>query len=70
MFAASLQFLMAISREVWGILLDSSVYILFGILMAGLLKVILNANTISHHLGRGRFFSVIKAAFFGVPLPL
>ena len=70
MFAASLQFFMAITREAWGILLDSSVYILFGILMAGLLKVILNPNTIAHHLGRGRFFSVIKAAFFGVPLPL
>ena len=70
MFAAALQFLMAIFREAWGILLDSSVYILFGILMAGLLKVILNPNTIAHHLGRGRFFSVIKAAFFGVPLPL
>jgi uncharacterized membrane protein YraQ (UPF0718 family) len=70
MFAAALQFFMAIFQEAWGILLDSSVYILFGILMAGLLKVILNPNTIAHHLGRGRFFSVIKAAFFGVPLPL
>ena len=70
MFAATAQFFTAISREAWGILLDSSVYILFGILVAGLLKVILNPNTIAHHLGRGRFFSVIKAAFFGVPLPL
>jgi len=70
MFATSLQFISAIVREAWGILLDSSVYILFGILMAGLLKVILNPDTIARHLGRGRFFSVIKAAFFGVPLPL
>lgn len=70
MFAASFDFIVAIIREAWEILLDSSVYILFGILMAGLLKVVLNPNTIAHHLGRGRFASVIKAAFFGVPLPL
>lgn len=70
MFVTALQFIMATFSEAWGILLDSSVYILFGILMAGLLKVILNPNTIAHHLGRGRFSSVIKAAFFGVPLPL
>jgi len=56
--------------EVWHILLDSSFYILLGIVIAGLLKVSLNPNTILEHLGKGRFFSVIKAAFFGVPLPL
>lgn len=59
-----------ILQEAWRILLDSSVYILFGILIAGLLKVVLNPDVILHHLGKGRYSSVIKAAFFGVPLPL
>lgn len=59
-----------ILREVWHILLDSSVFILFGILVAGLLKVVLNPDVVLHHLGRGRISSVIKAALFGVPLPL
>jgi uncharacterized membrane protein YraQ (UPF0718 family) len=59
-----------ILREAWHILLDSSVYILFGILIAGLLKVVLNPDVILHHLGKGRFSSVFKAAFFGIPLPL
>lgn len=54
----------------WGILLDSSIYILFGILVAGLVKVILTPGTVAAHLGRGRFSSVVKAAFLGVPLPL
>lgn len=54
----------------WHILLDSSVYILLGILIAGLLKVFLNPDVIRNHLGQGRFSSVVKAAFFGVPLPL
>ncbi len=57
-------------REIWNILLDSSFYILAGITIAGLLRVILNPNTVLNHLGRGRFSSVIKAALLGVPLPL
>jgi len=56
--------------ESWHILLDSSVYILLGILIAGLLKVTLNPSFIMKHLGKGRYTSVAKAAFFGVPLPL
>jgi hypothetical protein len=59
-----------ILTAVWGILLDSSIYILFGILVAGLVKVILTPGTVAAHLGRGRFASVVKAAFLGVPLPL
>jgi uncharacterized membrane protein YraQ (UPF0718 family) len=56
--------------EVWGILLDSSFYILVGIIMAGLLRVVLNPNIVLLHLGRGRFSSVVKAALLGIPLPL
>lgn len=59
-----------IGMEAWHILLDSSVYILLGILIAGLLKIALNPDYILNHLGKGRFSSVLKAAFFGVPLPL
>ena len=54
----------------WSLLLDSSVYILFGILISGLLKMVLNPTAVVKHLGSGRFSSVIKAAFLGVPLPL
>jgi len=61
---------LAIVHESWALLLDSSVYILFGILFSGVLKVFLNPTTVATHLGSGRFSSVIKAALFGVPLPL
>ena len=54
----------------WDLLVDASVYILFGLLVAGLLRVFLNPNSIARHLGQGRFKSVIKAAFFGIPIPL
>jgi len=59
-----------LALEIWHILLDSSFYILLGITIAGILKVVLNPNTVLKHLGRGRFSSVAKAAFLGVPLPL
>lgn len=64
------ELLIELVREGVHILLDSSVYILLGILIAGLLKVVLNPEVILRHLGRGRYSSVLKAAFFGVPLPL
>lgn len=59
-----------ILAEIWQILLDSAFYILMGITIAGLLRVILNPNTVLQHLGKGRYSSVVKAALLGVPLPL
>ncbi len=57
-------------RESWHLLLDASVYILFGLLVSGLFRVFLNPDTIGRHLGTGRFASVFKAALIGVPIPL
>lgn len=65
-----MEMIMRIGMESWDILLDSSFYILIGLLIAGLLKVMLNPGFIARHLGSGRYASVAKAAFFGVPLPL
>ena len=62
--------LLKIVFAIWDILLDSSFYILVGIVIAGLLKVVLSPAMIFNHLGKGRFASVFKAASFGVPLPL
>ncbi len=62
--------LVRIIGESWSILLDSSVYILGGIIIAGLIKVTMNPDFILRHLGKGKYTSVAKAAFFGVPLPL
>jgi uncharacterized membrane protein YraQ (UPF0718 family) len=54
----------------WQFLLDAGAYILFGILVAGLLKTFLDPTTVARHLGRGRFLPVVKAALFGIPIPL
>ncbi len=65
-----LEILLKLVQEVWNILLDSSVFILLGITIAGLLRVIINPSVVFNHLGRGRYSSVVKAALLGVPLPL
>ena len=59
-----MNFIIEILMATWDLLVDASVYILFGLLVAGLLRVFLNPNSIAKHLGQGRFKSVFKAAFF------
>ncbi|MFC1570265.1 SO_0444 family Cu/Zn efflux transporter [Candidatus Omnitrophota bacterium] len=45
-------------------------YLIFGFLFAGVLHIFVKTATISRHLGGNNFVSVIKAALFGIPLPL
>jgi len=65
-----MDFLRAWAVESWGLLAESSAYVLFGLLVGGLLKAFLSPATVARHLGRGRFWPVIKAALLGIPLPL
>lgn len=62
--------LVPILMESWHILEDSAVYMLFGFLMAGLLKAFLPDNLVARHLGGGSVASVLKASALGVPIPL
>ena len=62
--------IISVLQESWHLLLEASVYILFGMLVGGLLKVFLSPSFVADHLGKGRFVSVIKAALFGIPIPL
>ena len=39
-------------------------------LVGGLLKIFLSADYVGRHLGKGRFFSVLKASILGIPIPL
>ena len=54
----------------WHLLRESSIYILFGLLVSGLLRTFLHPQAVARHLGGGRFPSVIKAALLGIPIPL
>lgn len=54
----------------WGVLGMMSPYLLLGFAVAGLLSVMFSPRWIERHLGRESFSSVLKAAVFGIPLPL
>ncbi len=65
-----LEFILTVLKECLHLLRDASVYILFGLLVAGLIRAFLNPSAVARHLGRGRFASVFKASLIGVPVPL
>lgn len=56
--------------ESWHLLTESSVYVLFGLVVGGLLRVFLSPGMVARHLGQGRFSSVLKASLLGIPMPL
>jgi uncharacterized membrane protein YraQ (UPF0718 family) len=62
--------LVEIFTESWKLLQGSSIYVLFGIFVAGLMHVFIRPEAVSRHLGRGKVSSVLKAAALGVPIPL
>jgi len=47
-----------------------AIYILLGIVFAGILKQIIPDDFVSKHLGKGNFSSVFKASLLGIPMPL
>ena len=54
----------------WDVLIDSSIFILFGFFVAGLLKGFIPDNFIQRHLGGKKATGVFKASLFGIPIPL
>ncbi|SEA35751.1 hypothetical protein SAMN05660420_01857 [Desulfuromusa kysingii] len=56
--------------ESWNILCLSAPYMLFGFFVAGLLKAFIPDDLIARHLGKENRSSIVKAALFGVPIPL
>ena len=63
-------FLKELAMEFWSIMAEMSPYLIFGFAVAGIISVLLSADTIRNHLGGSSFSSVVKASIFGVPLPL
>lgn len=60
----------SILSAAWQVLCASAPYMLFGLLMSGVLKALIPDALVSRHLGGNSAKSVIKAALLGVPLPL
>lgn len=62
--------LTGILAECWAVLLESAPFVLFGFFAAGLLKAVIPGDLVARHLGKNNAAAVVKAALFGVPLPL
>lgn len=54
----------------WGLFAEMAPYLLLGFTIAGILSVVLTPAWVQRHLGGRGILQVIKAAVFGVPLPL
>lgn len=54
----------------WALSVSMGIYILFGLLAAGVLHQLISEAWIRKHLGSDTHRSVLKAALFGTPLPL
>ena len=59
-----------ILKESYFLLNKMAPYLIFGFFFAGVLHIFVKTDTISKHLGGNNFLSVVKAALFGIPLPL
>ena len=49
---------------------EAALYILFGFLVAGILRMYLKTEFVSRYFQRGRLRSVLYASLLGIPIPL
>ncbi len=63
-------FIIEILKETIGLFIDMAPYLVLGLVFAGLLNLLFSKETVARHLGTNNFWSVLKAAMLGVPLPL
>ncbi len=62
--------LLGVLSETWNLLREMAPYLLLGFAVAGVLHVVIPSDWVERHLSRSRFANLVKAALFGVPLPL
>lgn len=57
-------------NKLWRVLLEAAPWLLFGLLIAGAIKVWLPTRLLQRWLGGRGFLPIINAAVLGTPLPL
>lgn len=65
-----MQLISTFINNLWAFLNDFSVYLLFGLLFAGVIKQFIPENFIKKQLGDKSASTILKSAIFGIPLPL
>lgn len=63
-------FVVNIVVEFWSLLEEMAPYLLFGFIVAGFLSVLIPPESVERNLGGRGLVPVLKAALFGIPLPL
>ncbi len=56
--------------SLWETILEMAPFLLFGFFVAGVLSILIQPEVVERHLGGSGIKQVVKAALFGVPLPL
>jgi uncharacterized membrane protein YraQ (UPF0718 family) len=56
--------------EFWNILELVSLYLILGLILAGIIKVYMPSDFVKKHIGKDGFGSVFKATLIGIPLPM
>ena len=65
-----MEIILEILKSSWQILESAALYLLFGFVIAGILRSIVSADTVVKYLRRGRFKSVFYSSLLGIPIPL
>src|ERR687897_839307 len=63
-------FLLQVALQTWWILKEAAIFLLFGFALAGVLAVIVPAQTLMRFFGAGKVKSVLWGSAIGLPLPL
>ena len=56
-------------NNIWLVFLDTAFWLLIGLLAAGVIKSFISENTMKRWVGGHGLGSILRAAFFGAPLP-
>ena len=65
-----MDFLAGVAEAAWKMLYDAGLYVVIGLLAAGLVHIFVSRAFLTRHLGGRGFWPVAKAALVGAPLPL
>jgi HflK protein len=65
-----IDFLLQVTLQIWWILKEAAIFLLFGFALAGVLAVVVPARTMLRFFGTGKVKSVLWGAVIGAPLPL
>ncbi|MCW9047214.1 MAG: SO_0444 family Cu/Zn efflux transporter [Gammaproteobacteria bacterium] len=64
------EFIQQLAQNVWAVYLDTAIWLLAGLMAAGLVKVYIPEDAMKRWLGGKGFSAVGRAALFGAPVPL